>query len=333
MCNTKLLLVLIAIVCVVVGEEESTPRSIYKILECQDRFSKLVEVVANFPDVLAALRGGKTGITLFAPNNDAFAELGKLPEGDDLLKMLQYHLVSEVIKLEGHLDKEIFMTWLTEPILGGAQRIKVLQKNNTYAVNDKITVVDRNINATNGLIQVIDTVLLPPPDMFHRLAEQPTKMSIFVDAVALTDMTDILEKQRLTVFVPTNLAFEALSKEERKALFSPAGRTNLTNLLKRHIVPSLIYLGELEQSEVKLQTMEDGVTLTVKKRGDYQFEVNGVNVADNDVFGLNGAMNLVNTILPAKQPKQSHAWNTKGSWMTVLRNIVRMATQIVGAQE
>jgi uncharacterized surface protein with fasciclin (FAS1) repeats len=318
MCNTKLLLVLVVLVTTFAGEQ--TPRSILQILECQDRFSTLVDAIKNFQDINDALRGGKKDLTLFAPNNDAFAAIGNLPNGDELQNIVQYHLLSEVVKLNGHLNKEIFSTWLTEPVLGSAQRIKVMLKNNSYVVNDKILVLDRNMNATNGIIHTIDTVLVPPGDIFHRLAEQPTKAATFVDAISLTDLDDILKQQRLTVFVPTNQAFDGIPKEQRKALFSPVGRANLTNIMKGHIVPAVIYLGELEQSEVKLPTMADGVTLTVQKR-EGNFFVNGVPVAVNDMFGQNGAMNLVNSLVP-QQPKDD-AIERMDSWLKVFSKMVK----------
>jgi len=65
----------------------------------------------------------------------------------------------------------------------------------------------------------------------------------------------------------------------------------LTSILKRQIVPCVVYLGELDQSEIKLGTLE-GVTLTVQ-RHNWKFRVNGVPVVRNDVFGSNGAMNFV----------------------------------------
>jgi uncharacterized surface protein with fasciclin (FAS1) repeats len=283
----------------------------------------LVTCIEKFPDILGAMRGDKKDLTLFAPTNDAFEELGILPEGDDLLRVLRYHIVGEVVTLNGKLNKQIFLTWLSEPILGGAQRIKILPKNKTFTVNDKVLVIDKNLNATNGIIQVLDTVLLPPPDIFHRLAQQPTKLSMFVDAVSLTDLISPLKKQRLTVFVPSNQAFDDLPKDERKALFSPAGKANLTDLLKRHIVPAVVYLGELEHNEVKLQTLADGISLEVKRRGD-KFFVNGIRVDTNDVFGKNGAMNWVDTILP-KKPKEADALEQIDSWVDGFRNIVKQA--------
>jgi len=80
---------------------------------------------------------------------------------------------------------------------------------------------------------------------------------------------------------------------------SLAGQADLTSILKRQIVPCVVYLGELDQSEIKLGTLE-GVTLTVQ-RHNWKFRVNGVPVVRNDVFGSNGAMNFVDQIVTKEE--------------------------------
>jgi len=277
----------------------------------------MLDAIKQYPDLVNALKGGKKDITLLVPDNDAFKKAGDLPNSDRLLHLLQYHALTEEIELKDGLNREIFMTWLSEPVLGAPQRVKILQRGKSYFVNDKVKVIEKNIMATNGVLHVIDTVLIPPPDEFHRLAEDPTRASIFVDALALTDLYGIVEKQRLTIFVPLNEAFESLPKGERERLFSEPGVANLTRILKRHIVPAVVYLGELEQSEIKLNTLEDGVTLLVQKRDNGNFFVNGVPVKTNDVFGKNGALNFVSSIVP-KQPKIDyiqHAINWALKWV------------------
>jgi len=286
---------------------DEPPRSIYNILKCQDRFAPLVDAIKNFPEIVEALKGGKKDITLFAPNDDAFKKVGTLPSGEHLQRIVQYHLLTEIVTLKDGLNREIFMTLLTEPILGGPQRVKILKKKNDFYVNDRIKVIEKNIQASNGIIQVVDAVLLPPGDEFKQLAEEPTKASIYLAGMSLIDMDDILKKQRLTLFVPINEAFDHLPKGELHFLFSREGRGNLTRLLKRHIVPSIIYLGELEQNEVKLTTLEDGVTLLVQKRDSGGFFVNGIAVQTNDVFGKNGAINYVVGVVP-KKPKVETGW-------------------------
>ncbi|MDF1811255.1 MAG: fasciclin domain-containing protein [Verrucomicrobiales bacterium] len=124
-----------------------------------------------FKTLVAALdAGGKTQMlkedgpfTVFAPNDDAFA---KLPEGtvEDLLKpenkaklanLLAYHV------LKGKVMAADVKTMMAETANGAKLDIKV--KDGVVTVNDA-TVVTADVDASNGVIHVIDTVLMPPSD-------------------------------------------------------------------------------------------------------------------------------------------------------------------------
>lgn len=104
--------------------------------------------------------------TVFAPTNEAFA---KLPAGtvenllkpenkDQLVKVLTYHVVagrvpaSEVVKLNGQNVPTV--QGATAPIAINGSSVKVGNAN----------VIATDVEATNGIIHVIDTVLLPPAD-------------------------------------------------------------------------------------------------------------------------------------------------------------------------
>ncbi len=100
--------------------------------------------------------------TVFAPTNDAFA---KLPAGtvegllkpdqkDALSNILEYHVYVGVIKTEAMRDGQI---------LGqvNGKNITVTIKDGKYMVNGKATIV-ASVPASNGIIHVIDEVLLPP---------------------------------------------------------------------------------------------------------------------------------------------------------------------------
>ena len=103
---------------------------------------------------------GEGPFTVFAPTDDAFA---KLPEGTleslladipALTDILLYHVVSgkvmaaDVVKLKS-----------ANTVLGKPVAVKVT--NGKVAVNDA-NVVITDIEASNGVIHVIDSVLLPP---------------------------------------------------------------------------------------------------------------------------------------------------------------------------
>lgn len=100
--------------------------------------------------------------TVFAPTNEAF---DKLPSGtlDDLLRPEKKDVLADI--LEYHVSVGVF----TEDMMSNGQRIgQVNSQNITISkVNGKIRVNDKaniigTVRASNGIIYVIDEVLLPP---------------------------------------------------------------------------------------------------------------------------------------------------------------------------
>ena len=122
-------------------------------------FTTLVSAVQK-AELVDTLKGAGP-FTVFAPTDDAFA---KLPEGtlQDLLKdenkeklqsILTYHVVPGKVMAEDVMDLES-----AETVNGQSVTIKV--DNGTVMV-DEATVVQTDIECSNGVIHVIDTVLLP----------------------------------------------------------------------------------------------------------------------------------------------------------------------------
>ncbi|MFN3266978.1 MAG: fasciclin domain-containing protein [Deinococcales bacterium] len=141
---------------------QTAPQTITQIVAGNSNFSTLLAAVSAAD--LAETLGSPGPFTVFAPTNAAFA---KLPAGtvENLLKpenkaaltgILTYHVVAgkamsgDVVKLNGKSVKTV----------NGAS-VRVTVSGDKVMVNDaKVTTVD--INASNGVIHVIDTVLLPP---------------------------------------------------------------------------------------------------------------------------------------------------------------------------
>jgi uncharacterized surface protein with fasciclin (FAS1) repeats len=102
---------------------------------------------------------GDGPFTVFAPTDDAFA---KLPEGtveallkdkETLKKILLYHVVAGEVT-----SKEVVNLTKAETLAGKNINIKV--KDGSVMINDA-TVTGADIMASNGVIHVIDTVLIP----------------------------------------------------------------------------------------------------------------------------------------------------------------------------
>ncbi len=104
---------------------------------------------------------GAGPFTVFAPTDDAFAALpagtldGLLKDPEALKKILLYHVVSGKVMA----DQVVGMT-SADTVEG--QPIKITVKDGTVYLNDTVKVVTTDIPASNGVIHVIDAVLLPP---------------------------------------------------------------------------------------------------------------------------------------------------------------------------
>jgi len=105
---------------------------------------------------------GKGPFTVFAPTDEAFA---KLPEGtldkllkdkESLKKVLLYHVVSGMVK-----SGDVVKLNKAETVSGQTVKIKV--KDGVVMINDS-KVITADVSASNGVIHIIDTVLLPEMD-------------------------------------------------------------------------------------------------------------------------------------------------------------------------
>ena len=101
---------------------------------------------------------GSGPLTVFAPSDDAFAKLpaGTVEDIPALKSILTYHVVSgkvlaaDVMKMDGKFVKTV-----------NGKDIKISIDNGVH-LNGASKVVSTDISCTNGVIHVIDTVIMPP---------------------------------------------------------------------------------------------------------------------------------------------------------------------------
>lgn len=137
------------------------PANIVEIASANGSFKTLVAAVkaAGLVDTLS----GKGPFTVFAPTDEAFAKLPKgtvefllKPENKAaLVKLLTYHVVPSAVYAKDIKSGSA----LVATIDGGS--IKVT-KTNKKVVIDNSKVIKADVKASNGVIHVIDSVLLPP---------------------------------------------------------------------------------------------------------------------------------------------------------------------------
>jgi len=121
---------------------------------------KTLAAAVTAADLVATLKGPGP-FTVFAPSDEAFAKLpagtveGLLKDIPKLQAILTYHVVAgkvmaaDVMKMDGKTAATVNGALLTISTVGGVK------------LNSKINVIQTDIECTNGVIHVIDSVLLP----------------------------------------------------------------------------------------------------------------------------------------------------------------------------
>ncbi|RZJ12377.1 MAG: fasciclin domain-containing protein [Rubrivivax sp.] len=266
------------------------------------RFSILVEAVQA-----AELDGTLSGtgpFTVFAPTDDAFAALltelqlskAQLLANKPLLQqVLQYHMLSgEVLKAAVPLGKAI------TPLQGGI--FKVDARGNDLVVTDgrnrnaRITATD--IRARNGVIHVVDRVLLPADKTVVATAQATPDLSILVEAVAAAGLVDTLNGNGpFTVFAPTNAAFAKLLVElgaTKDQLL--ANKALLTQVLTYHVVPGRVLKADVPVGAAI--TTVQGQTFTIDANlGITDARGRRASIVATDVLARNGVIHIVDTVI------------------------------------
>ncbi|HIK27025.1 MAG: fasciclin domain-containing protein [Oscillatoriaceae bacterium SKW80] len=148
--------------------------SVVDVATTAGNFKKLTQAL-EAAGLVETLKG-EGPFTVFAPTDEAFAALppGTLedllkPENKSkLIKVLTYHVVPKELTSKSITSGE------EKTVEGGSLKLEVDSANNTVKVNDaKVTKAD--IKASNGVIHVVDKVILPPDLTTSSSSSEPTK--------------------------------------------------------------------------------------------------------------------------------------------------------------
>ena len=233
--------------------EAPMPKDIVDTAVADGRFTTLVAAVqaAGLVDTLK----GEGPFTVFAPTDDAFA---KLPAGtvEDLLKpenletlknILLYHVVpgkvmaADVVALDGQSADTA--------LADNALNISV--KDGKVYLNENVQVVITDIETANGVIHVIDTVLLPEPKLADIVdtAVADGRFTTLVAAVQAAGLVDTLKGEGpFTVFAPTDEAFAKLPAGTVEDLLKPENLETLKNILLYHVVAGKVMAADVSPS-------------------------------------------------------------------------------------
>ena len=284
------------------GGGDDHPSTTLAVAQNDSRFTILVEAVNAAG--LAGTLSGPGPITVFAPTNDAFAALlAELGVSKDALlankplltAVLTYHVLpARVEKAAVPAGKAITTAQ------GGIFKIDAVGSNLviTDGRNRKSTITATDIGAGNGVVHVVDKVLLPADKTIVQTALALPQFSILVEAVLAARLDGALSGTGpFTVFAPTNDAFAALLAElgiTKAALL--ADTALLTKVLTYHVIPSRVLKAEVPVgTAVKTlqgDTLTVDATLAITDQRGRKAAITGT-----DVLASNGVIHVIDKVI------------------------------------
>ncbi len=309
----------------------NTSETIVDIAMGNEDFSILVEAVV-FAGLTEAL-SGKRQMTVFAPTNEAFVNaldyLGL--EADELFmdgnqdlvrEILLYHVAPGRRYAEDVVSSERIRTVSKGFAVVKIDDGKAMIGNDIYGFAE---IVDTDIEASNGVIHVLNAVMLPPGlkstdegyviekdprgrnnptgDSIVDLALSKSNFSILVEAILFADLTETLKGNRqFTVFAPTNQAFVDLLKKldiTKEQLFAEGNEDLVEKILLYHVAPGERFAEDVVSSD-QIRTMaeefamiklEDGMALIGNDKYGY------AQITDTDLDVRNGVVHVINAVI------------------------------------
>jgi uncharacterized surface protein with fasciclin (FAS1) repeats len=269
------------------------------------RFTTLVAAVQAAG--LAETLSSEGPFTVFAPTDDAFAALPEgtlesllLPENkQQLTDILLYHVVpgnvmaADVTGMDGQM---------ADTALEGQQIGIKVDMDNVY-LNENTQVIITDIEASNGVIHVIDSVLLPSSDEAGMetmdivdTAVADGRFTTLVTAVQAAELVDTLKSEGpFTVFAPTDDAFAALPEGTLDTLLLPENKQQLTDILLYHVVPGQVMASDVVGLTSATTVLGKDATVTVED--GKVFLNDNVEIIITDIETSNGVIHVIDTVL------------------------------------
>jgi len=255
---------------------------------------------------LEGARRGEGPLTVFAPTDEAFMDL---PDGfvadlleprnfEKLQELLLYHVVAGEIT-----SGDLRWFQFTETLQGQYLWIRKFW-GNVRVNNARVTTPD--IGASNGVIHVVDKVLVPrgfelvPEDVTPELDIVDTAIAAgtfetLVAAAGAAELVDALRGEGpLTVFAPSDKAFQRLPDGLVAALLLPENKDKLQELLLYHVLAGRVLAGDLNTYQ-RVETLSGDDVRIIKWFGNVW--VNWSRVTAADILATNGVIHVISRVL------------------------------------
>lgn len=293
---------------VIVGDLElpAPPMSVVDVARDNGNFDTLVAAL-EATGLDATLDDPEASFTVFAPTDDAFAALGQdtidalLADTETLSDILLYHVISgsEILAADAIAVAQAEDSLVQ---MANGDNTGLSLDGETLLVNTS-SVTSANVMADNGVIHVIDKVLMPPAekgtptDNIVETAINAGNFTTLVEALQAAGLDSTLanENETFTVFAPTDAAFDKIDDATLNALIADVPA--LTQVLLQHVIVGAevdsVTAFTLNGTSVNTESGED-VTVEIV---DGMLQIQGSTVTMYDVYTSNGVIHVIDTVI------------------------------------
>lgn len=277
-------------------------QTIAEIASADGRFGTLVGQLANTP-LLAAVQNPESRFTVFAPTDEAFAKLGDALGSlsqEQITEILEYHVYDGVVDA----NMAFGLAGMTVGMLSGDNA--AISSSDQMLYLDTSLVTQADVVANNGIIHVIDTVMMPAAEMGTPTSnivevavnDPEGRFDTLVSLLLSTELDDVLGGTGpFTVFAPTDDAFAAIDSTVLANLQSDTSPTGtLYEILTTHVIS-----GEVNSTQAFLANGTTVGTVSSNEIGvsisDGTLMVGGANVVIEDIYTTNGVIHVIDSVI------------------------------------
>lgn len=271
------------------------------------------DLLKQYPDILLQLPN-YAGITIVAPNNDAFKNYqGWDPKNKTMVtNMLEYHILQGTVSTDAVPEgpTTFASTLLTDTaytnVTGGQKVLINKQPGNvivfTSGAGSRATLLDGDIAFRGGLIQVVDTLMVPPERLEPTMRVAYKDLTAFLAALYAADLVpSFADATNVTIFAPRNSAFQLLA-----GTLSGLSKDALARILKYHIVPGQVMLSPQLANGTNLTTSAtdaagNPIKAHVLRAGNNAY-IDRSQLVQPDILVANGVVHMVDGVLNPDAP-------------------------------
>jgi len=284
--------------------------------EAQARGFTALVAAADKAGLVPALSADASNLTVFAPTDAAFTSLAttlgfasadamvKALDGPTLAKILQYHVLPTKKLAADLVAAGATSAQPTLYAFEGAATTLALNTSAGVKITDEVlteaTVTTANVDASNGVIHVIDKVLVPPGVLnLVQMAQLNPSFSVLVEAVVAANLATTLSGGSFTVFAPTNGAFTAalaeLSLTKAQLLASP----DLAGILTYHAVAGNVRAADVVAlpKPASVTTVQGSAFTVSDTLAITDGRARSANLVATDVIASNGVIHVIDKVL------------------------------------